>query len=62
MFHENIMWKLPFIGSSTRIWADHVLFSSLDILSLKALEAALGDGDVGDEGVELVHGVLVLIP
>ena len=29
---------------------------------MKALEATLGDVDVGYEGVELVHGVLVLVP
>merc|ERR1712233_160025 len=38
------------------------LLSSLNILRLKALKAALGDVDIGDKGVELVHRVLVLVP
>jgi hypothetical protein len=37
------------------------LFRGLDILSLEALEAALGHGDVRDEGVQLVHRVFVLV-
>ena len=38
------------------------LLGSFNVLSLKTLEATLGDVDVGYEGVELVHGVLVLVP
>ena len=45
-------------------YAAHVdLFSrGLHILSLESLEASLGDLDVGDEGVQLVDAVLVLVP
>ena len=32
------------------------------VLGLEPLEAALGDLDVGDEGVQLVDAVLVLVP
>ena len=35
---------------------------SLNILSLKSLESSLGDLDMGDQGVQLVHGVFVLVP
>jgi hypothetical protein len=38
------------------------LLRGLDVLRLEALEAALGDVDVGDKRVELVDGVLVLVP
>merc|ERR1719242_28413 len=37
------------------------LFRSLNVLGLEALEATLGDGDVGDKGVQLVHRVFVLV-
>ena len=38
------------------------LLGSFNVLSLKTLEATLGDVDIGDEGVELVPRVLVLVP
>ena len=57
--------NLHFIGSSTFPHKDkhqkHLL-GSFNVLSLKTLEATLGDVDIGDEGVELVHRVLVLVP
>ena len=37
------------------VYCSEQLFRSLDILGLEALEPTLGDGDVGDEGVQLVH-------
>ena len=57
--------KPPFIGSSTFPHKDKYqkhLLGSFNVLSLKTLEATLGDVDIGDEGVELVHRVLVLVP
>merc|ERR1719411_1785077 len=40
-----------------------VLFrTGLNIFSLKSLESSLGDLDVGDQGVQLVHGVFILVP
>ena len=41
---------------------DCSLSRGFHILGLEPLEAALGDLDVGDEGVELVDAVLVLVP
>ena len=41
---------------------DCSLCRGFHILGLEPLEAALGDLDVGDEGVELVDAVLVLVP
>jgi len=38
------------------------LFSCLHILSLQALESVLGDVDMGDQGVQFVHRVLILVP
>ena len=45
-------------------YAAHVdLFSrGLHILSLESLEASLGDLDMGDESVQLVDAILVLVP
>ena len=37
------------------VYCSEQLFRSLHILGLEALEATLGDGDIGDEGVQLVH-------
>ena len=37
------------------VYCSEQLFRSLDILCLEALEPTLGDGDIGDEGVQLVH-------
>ena len=37
------------------IYCRKQLFSSLNIFGLEALEATLGDGDVCDKGVQLVH-------
>ena len=41
---------------------DCSLSRGFHILGLKPLEASLGDLDVGDEGVELMDAVLVLVP
>ena len=37
------------------------MFSSFHVFSLETLEATLGNVDIGDQGVELVHAVLVLV-
>ena len=39
----------------TSVYCIEQLFRSLHIFGLEALEATLGDGDIGDEGVQLVH-------
>ena len=47
------------------MFIDHQEFlfgRGFNILSLESLEASLGDLDVGDEGVQLVDAVLVLVP
>ena len=46
----------------TRITRHILLGRCFHVLSLKALEGSLGDLDVGDESVELVDAVLVLVP
>ena len=37
------------------VYCGQQLFRSFHIFGLEALEATLGDGDIGDEGVQLVH-------
>ena len=44
------------------VYCGQQLFRSFHIFGLEALEATLGDGDIGDEGVQLVDAVLVLVP
>ena len=39
-----------------------LLRGSLNILGLKTLESSLGDLDMGDQGVELVDRVFILVP
>ena len=56
----SIYWQFQLFR--TIVGTDHILLGRLNILRLKALEATLGDVDIGDEGVELVHRVLVLVP
>ena len=37
------------------------LFGGFNVLSLETLESSLLDVDMGDEGVQLVGGVLILV-
>ena len=46
----------------TRITRHILLGRCFHVLSLETLERPLGDLDVGDESVELVDAVLVLVP